>query len=81
MKRASSLTTPGANAGRKELVLCALLLSSRDIVGGIEWVRNAVRATRCAVVEKGKSSIGPRFTGRSWVIGLGAIGSKIAHDA
>ena len=32
--------TPGANAnGVKELVLAGMLLASRDIVGGIEWVK------------------------------------------
>jgi D-3-phosphoglycerate dehydrogenase len=78
--------TPGANAESvKELVLCALLLSSRDIVGGIEWVRNVACKSDdvCAVVEKGKSSyVGPEIYGKKLgVIGLGAIGSKIAHDA
>ena len=37
--------TPGANANAvKELVLCAMLMGSRDIVGGIEWVRSQVAA-------------------------------------
>ncbi len=78
--------TPGANAESvKELVLCALLLSSRDIIGGIEWVKNVACKDNdvCAVVEKGKSSyVGPEIFGKKLgVIGLGAIGSKIAHDA
>lgn len=78
--------TPGANAESvKELVLCALLLASRDIVGGIEWVRNVACKCEdvCAIVEKGKSSyVGPEIYGKKLgVIGLGAIGSKIAHDA
>lgn len=78
--------TPGANSESvKELVLCALLLSSRDIVGGIEWVRNVACKSDdvCAIVEKGKSAyVGPEIFGKKLgVIGLGAIGSKIAHDA
>ncbi|NLA86254.1 MAG: 3-phosphoglycerate dehydrogenase, partial [Clostridiales bacterium] len=78
--------TPGANAESvKELVLCALLLSSRDIIGGIEWVKNVACKDNdvCAVVEKGKSAyVGPEIFGKKLgVIGLGAIGSKIAHDA
>jgi D-3-phosphoglycerate dehydrogenase len=78
--------TPGANAEAvKELVLCALLLSSRDIVGGIEWVKSiAAKGDEvAALVEKGKSAyVGPEIFGKSLgVIGLGAIGAKIAHDA
>jgi len=35
--------TPGANSGAvKELIICALFLASRDIVGGIEWVKTVV---------------------------------------
>ena len=49
--------TPGANAnGVKELAVCALLLASRDIVGGIEWV-NTLKddADAAKTVEKNKS--------------------------
>jgi D-3-phosphoglycerate dehydrogenase len=78
--------TPGANAEAvKELVLCALLLSSRDILGGIDWVRSiAGKGDEIPVlVEKGKSAfVGPEIYGKTLgVIGLGAIGAKIAHDA
>lgn len=78
--------TPGANADAvKELALCALLLSSRDIVGGIEWVKSIAG---CGdeipkMVENGKKAYtGPEIYGKSLgVIGLGAIGAKIANDA
>lgn len=77
--------TPGANAmAVKELALCALLLASRDIVGGINWVRGiAGQGDIPAKVEKGKSAfVGPELWGKSLgVIGLGAIGAKIANDA
>ena len=78
--------TPGANAGAvKELVLCALLLSSRDILGGINWVRTITSEGDevPALVEKQKSKYaGPEILGKSLgVIGLGAIGAKIADAA
>ena len=77
--------TPGANAnGVKELALCALLLASRDIVDGIEWVRTLAGDENAAkTVEKGKS----RFAGNEikgkvlGVIGLGAIGGMVANAA
>ena len=78
--------TPGANAEAvKELALCAMLISSRDIIGGIRWVQSIADEGEnvAALVEKGKSSyVGPEIKGKSLgVIGLGAIGAKIAHDA
>ena len=78
--------TPGANAGAvKELALCALFLASRDVVGGIEWCRTIADkgADIPALVEKGKSAfVGPEIAGKTLgVIGLGAIGARIAHDA
>ena len=78
--------TPGANAEAvKELVLCAMLLSSRDIIGGIKWVQSIAGEGEdvAALVEKGKSSyVGPEIKGKTLgVIGLGAIGAKIASDA
>ncbi len=78
--------TPGANAEAvKELVICALLMASRDVVGGIEWVRSiADKGDEIgAMVEKGKSSFtGPEISGKTLgVIGLGAIGAKIANAA
>ena len=78
--------TPGANANAvKELVLCAMLMGSRDIVGGIEWVRSqvAVGVDVTTVVEKGKSAfVGPEIYKKTLgVIGLGAIGSLVANVA
>ena len=78
--------TPGANAGAvKELVLCALLISSRDVLGGIEWVRSIASEgfEVPALVEKEKARFaGPEILGKSiGVIGLGAIGAKIADAA
>lgn len=78
--------TPGANAEAvKELAICALLLASRDVIGGIEWVRSiANRGDEIvSMVEKGKSSfVGPEIGGKTLgVIGLGAIGAKIANSA
>lgn len=77
--------TPGANANSvKELVICALLLASRDVVGGIEWIKSiAGTGDVAAQVEKGKSAfVGPEIFGKSLgVIGLGAIGARIANDA
>lgn len=78
--------TPGANAEAvKELVICALFMASRDIIGGVEWVRGiADNGDEVpAMVEKGKSSfIGPEVSGKTLgVVGLGAIGAKIANAA
>ena len=77
--------TPGANANSvKELVICALLLASRDVVGGIDWIRSIAGTPDVAAqVEKGKSAfVGPEILGKSLgVIGLGAIGARIANDA
>jgi D-3-phosphoglycerate dehydrogenase len=76
--------TPGANANAvKELVICSLLLSSRDIVGGIAWARGLTGGDVPGQVEKGKSSfIGPEVYGKTLgIIGVGAIGVKIANAA
>lgn len=77
--------TAGANAEAvKELALCALLLSSRDIVGGIEWVKGLQgQSGIAATVEKGKSAyVGPEINGKTLgIIGLGAIGSLVANAA
>ena len=79
--------TPGANAnGVKELVLAALLMASRDLVGGVEWVK-AQAATPdtdvAAAVEKGKSAfVGPELYRKTLgVIGLGAIGALVVNAA
>lgn len=78
--------TPGANANAvKELVLCALLLSSRNIVGGANWVQTlAGNGDKIgAMAEKGKSNFaGPEIAGKTLgVIGLGAIGVRVANAA
>jgi len=78
--------TPGANANAvKELVLCSMLMGSRDIPGSIRWVHDQVNAgvDVTTVVEKGKSAfIGPELYHKSLgVIGLGAIGSLVANTA
>lgn len=77
--------TPGANAnGVKELVVAALLLASRDIVGGIEWVkRNVDDADIAKSAEKAKKAFaGSEILGKKLaVIGLGAIGVLVANIA
>ncbi|GHV55604.1 D-3-phosphoglycerate dehydrogenase [Spirochaetia bacterium] len=78
--------TPGGNANAvKELVLTALLLSSRNILGGINWGNTiADKADEVPdLVEKGKSKFeGPELRGKTLgVIGLGAIGVMVANDA
>ena len=75
--------TPGANAnGVKELAICALLLAARDVVGGIAWA-NGLTEDVAKQVEKGKSKFaGTELMGKTLgVIGLGAIGGKIANTA
>ncbi len=77
--------TPGANAnGVKELAVCALLLASRDIVEGIDWVKTLKDDENAAkTVEKGKSKFaGCEIKGKTLgVIGLGAIGGLVANIA
>ena len=77
--------TPGANAnGVKELAVCALLLASRDIVAGIEWVGTLKDDPDAAkTVEKNKSKFaGCELQGKTLgVIGLGAIGGLVANIA
>lgn len=75
--------TPGANAnGVKELTLAALLLASRNIVGGIEWA-NTLTTDVAKSVESGKSAFaGCELKGKKLgVIGLGAIGGLVANAA
>lgn len=77
--------TPGANAnGVKEIVIAGLLLASRDLIGGYNWVKeNSADPDIAKAVEKNKS----RFAGceiegkKLGVIGLGAIGAKVANVA
>ena len=77
--------TPGANAnGVKELAVAALILASRDVAGGIEWVRaNAADPDIAKTVEKEKSKFaGCEILGKTLgVIGLGAIGGLVANTA
>ena len=77
--------TPGANAnGVKEMVLAGLLLASRDIVGGIEWVKeNKDESDIAKMAEKAKKAYaGCELEGKKLgVIGLGAIGVLVANAA
>ena len=77
--------TPGANAnGVKELAVAALLLASRNIVGGVEWANSlAGTADVAKQVEAGKSKFaGVEIAGKTLgVIGLGAIGGLVANAA
>ncbi len=78
--------TPGANAnGVKELAIAALVLASRDIVGGIEWAKTlgADGSDVAKAVEKGKSKFaGREILGKTLgVVGLGAIGGLVANSA
>lgn len=77
--------TPGANANAvKELVICGMLLSARDILGGVQWVRdNAEDPAINKSVEKAKKQFaGTEIVGKTLgVIGLGAIGKQIAVAA
>ncbi len=78
--------TPGANANAvKEMVICALLLASRNIIDGVDWIRTLDKddPDLAKVVEKGKSQFaGPEIKGKTLgVIGLGAIGVMVANSA
>lgn len=77
--------TPGANAnGVKELVLAGMLLASRDIVGGVEWVRSQEDNPDVGkLAEKQKKQFaGCEISGKKLgIIGLGAIGQLVANAA
>lgn len=78
--------SPGANANAvKELVITALLLSCRKIIEGIKWVNSQNNAEDgvAKIVEKGKSQfVGGEISGKTLgVVGLGAIGRKVAVAA
>lgn len=77
--------TPGANAnGVKELVLAGMLLASRDIIGGINWVQeNEEDGNIAQDAEKAKKAFaGCELEGKKLgVIGLGAIGVLVANAA
>ena len=77
--------TPGANAnGVKELTIAALMLASRNIVGGVNWATSLKGTEGVAKqVEAGKSKFGGcEIKGKKLgVIGLGAIGGMVANAA
>ena len=77
--------TPGANAnGVKELVFAGMLLASRDIVEGVDWVRaNKDKADIAKTAEKEKKRFaGTELQGKKLgIIGLGAIGVIVANAA
>ena len=77
--------TPGANAnGVKELALCGMILASRDVVGGIDFVQGIKDDPDVAkLVEKGKGKFaGTELRGKKLgIIGLGAIGGPLANAA
>jgi D-3-phosphoglycerate dehydrogenase len=77
--------TPGANAnGVKELVIAGMLMAARDIVGGIEWVVSDKddEAIAKATEKEKKKFAGTELSGKKLgIIGLGAIGVKVANTA
>jgi len=77
--------TPGANAnGVKEMVIAGMLLASRDIVGGIEWVKEQedVENINKLAEENKKKFAGNEIGGKKLgIIGLGAIGVLVANAA
>ncbi len=80
--------TPGANANAvKELVLAAMLLGSRDIIGGVQFVRHEQREVDDAALSKLLEAEKKRFAGHELagrtlgVVGLGAIGALVANMA
>ena len=80
--------TPGANANSvKELVLAALLLTSRDVLGGFEYVRSLEAVDDEAELHRLVEAEKRRFRGHEvagrtlGIVGLGAIGSRVARAA
>lgn len=77
--------TPGANAnGVKEMVIAGMLLASRDIIGGIEWLeKQDVTEDIAKRAEKQKKQFaGCEISGKKLgIIGLGAIGVRVANAA
>ncbi len=77
--------TPGANARSvMELTLCGMLLGSRDVIGGVNWVQSIKDDPDIAKkVEKGKSRFaGHEIAGKKLgIIGLGNIGGPLANRA
>ncbi len=77
--------TPGANAnGVKELVIASMFLAARDVIGGINWVKdNKADENISKSMEKSKKKFaGTEIKGKTLgVIGLGAIGIEVANAA
>lgn len=76
--------TPGANAnGVKELIILAMLLACRDVIGGNAWANTLVGDDVAKQVEKGKKAFaGIEIMGKTLcILGLGAIGRKLAVSA
>jgi len=77
--------TPGANAnGVKELVIAGMLLASRDIIGGINWVtanKEDGEIAKAAEKAKGKFAGTELLDKKLGIIGLGAIGGPVANLA
>lgn len=77
--------TPGANAnGVKELVLAGMLLASRDIIGGVNWIESSkdLEDIGKQAEKKKKEFAGCEISGKKLgIIGLGAIGAMVANSA
>lgn len=76
--------TPGANAnGVKELVIASLILASRNLFPAMSWAQTLTGDDVAKQVEKGKSKfVGTEILGKTLcVLGLGAIGRKVASSA
>lgn len=77
--------TPGANANAvKELAIAALLMTSRKIISGVNWVKEIpLTADIAKEVENGKKDfVGPEIYGKKLgIFGLGAIGAMVANTA
>ncbi len=75
--------TPGANANSvKELVICAMLLSSRKLSESIQWLAQCNLSDTKALEVGKKMFVGPEISGKTLgIVGLGAIGSLVANAA
>ncbi len=79
-----AFNTPGANSnGVKEIVLAGMLLASRDIIGGVNWVKNNLGDENILKsIEKAKKAFaGTEIFGKTIsIIGLGEVGGKVANS-
>ena len=76
--------TPGANANAvKEMVILGLMMASRKVAAGMKWVQGLQGPDIQKQIEKGKGAFtGPEIMGKKLgVVGLGAIGVKVANAA